>query len=171
MRGQRCNAGLRSANLVLALIALLTPIAHLLELPNKLALSGPLWLAVQQQLYRGWGPFLAGPAEIAVLGLTLGRLLSSHRPPERFRWLLMAALAYAAMIAVFFLFNNPVNHAVSTWTPGTLPSNWPIYRLRWEVGHALAAALAILGLVATAKSWSLRGGTARPESGRVKDLP
>jgi hypothetical protein len=27
--------------------------AHVLELPNKLALSGPLWLEVQQNLYRG----------------------------------------------------------------------------------------------------------------------
>jgi hypothetical protein len=41
--------------------------AHVLELPNKLALDGGLWLAVQQHLYRGWGPFLGGPAEIGAL--------------------------------------------------------------------------------------------------------
>jgi len=40
--------------------------AHALELPNKLALDGPLWLAVQQRLYRGWGPTL-GPFEVGAV--------------------------------------------------------------------------------------------------------
>ncbi len=44
---------LRGANLACASAAVLAPMAHLLELPNKLALDGPLWLAVQQHLYRG----------------------------------------------------------------------------------------------------------------------
>jgi hypothetical protein len=45
---------------MLAILAALPPLAHVLELPNKLALDGELWLAVQQHLYRGWGPFLGG---------------------------------------------------------------------------------------------------------------
>jgi len=51
---------LHQLNLLLAALATLAPLAHVLELPNKLRLDGPLWLAVQQQLYRGWGPFLGG---------------------------------------------------------------------------------------------------------------
>lgn len=62
---------------------------------------------------------------------------------------IIAALAYASMIGVFFAMNDPVNRAVNGWTLATLPSNWPDYRLRWEAGHALAAVLAILGFVAT----------------------
>jgi len=151
VRGRR-NAGLRWANLALAILVLVPPIAHLLELPNKLSLSGPLWLAIQQHLYRGWGPYLAGPAEIGILGATLVRLLASRHTPEK-GWCLVAAVAYAGMITVFLVFNDPVNRAVNGWTPATLASNWSDYRLRWEIGHALAALLAVIGLAATALSW------------------
>jgi hypothetical protein len=48
---------LQRINLAFAILAVVAPLAHVLELPNKLALDGPLWLAVQQHLYRGWGPF------------------------------------------------------------------------------------------------------------------
>jgi len=46
-------------------VALAALLAHVLELPNKLALPGPLWLAVQQNLFAvgerssarsRWGP-------------------------------------------------------------------------------------------------------------------
>ena len=59
---------LRWVNLILGIFAALAPLAHVLELPNKLALDGGLWLDVQQHLYRGWGPFLGAPAEIGVIG-------------------------------------------------------------------------------------------------------
>jgi hypothetical protein len=62
---------LRKPNLAIAVLAMLTPLAHLLELPNKFLLDAPLWLAVQQHLYRGWGPFLAGPAEVGALASAL----------------------------------------------------------------------------------------------------
>ena len=48
-------AALRTVNLFLAFIATIAPLAHVLELPSKLMLDGPLWLAIQQHLYRGWG--------------------------------------------------------------------------------------------------------------------
>jgi hypothetical protein len=57
------------------------------------------------------------------------------------------------MIVVFFVFNAPVNKAVRNWTPTTLPSDWPAYRLRWETGHALAAVLAVVGLVAMLRAY------------------
>jgi hypothetical protein len=61
------------------------------------------------------------------------------------------------MIAVFFAFNAPVNAAVNGWTVATLPPDWPDYRLRWETGHAIAAALALVALGA-----SLRLATTAP---------
>ena len=57
---------LRWTNFVLCILASLPPMAHVLEIPNKLALDGGLWLAVQQHLYPGWGPFLGGPATSVV---------------------------------------------------------------------------------------------------------
>ena len=56
---------------IVAILALLAPAAHVLELPNKLRLDGPLWLAVQQSLYAGWGPFICAPTEIGGSGLAV----------------------------------------------------------------------------------------------------
>jgi hypothetical protein len=144
---------LRWTNLILAILALLPLLAHVLELPNKLALDGGLWLAVQQHLYRGWGPFLGGPAEIGAL-TTAAALLFVRRLNSRTRRLTaIATAAYGAMIVAFFVFNAPVNEAVRGWTPTMLPSDWPAYRLRWETGHALAAVLAVVGLVAMIRAY------------------
>ena len=49
---------LRTANLIIAFIATTAPIAHTLEMISKLTLDGPLWLGIQQHLYRGWGRYL-----------------------------------------------------------------------------------------------------------------
>ncbi|HEY2527802.1 MAG TPA: hypothetical protein VGJ20_07610 [Xanthobacteraceae bacterium] len=121
---------LRCANLILAILAMVAPMAHVLELPNKLALDGPLWLAVQQHLYRGWGPLLGGPAEIGALATTLVLLLTHGEDRRTRRLFALASAAYALMLVSFFVLNNPVNMAVSNWTLATLPSDWPNYRLR-----------------------------------------
>ena len=76
---ERGGVALRSINLTLAVVA---PLAHVLELPNKLALDAPLWLAVQQHLYRGWGLFLGGPAEIGALATALALLVASPRSAD-----------------------------------------------------------------------------------------
>lgn len=144
---------LRIANLALAAIAAVAPLAHLIELPNKLALDGPLWLAVQQHLYRGWGPFLGGPAEIGALATSIA-LAFVRRKERLLLWPTLAAcLSYAAMLAVFFAFDARVNAAVESWTRATLPADWPDYRLRWETGHALAAALSLIGLAALLRAY------------------
>ncbi len=144
---------LRLPNLVFAVWATLTPLAHVLELPNKLALDGSLWLAVQQHLYRGWGPLLGAPAEIGALITSLG-LLFARRARARERWLTTVAVAaYAAMLATFFVLNAPVNDAVNGWTSASLPNDWPAYRMRWEIGHALAALMAVIGLAAVLRAW------------------
>ena len=139
----------RIANLILAALAATGPMAHVLELPNKLTLDGPLWLAVQQQVYRGWG-LVFGPVEILALLTTLALTVVRRGSRVAFRPSLVATLAYAGMLAVFFVFNAPVNDALAGWTPATLPPDWPDYRLRWEIGHALAAGLSIIALVALA---------------------
>jgi hypothetical protein len=46
---------LRWISLLATAVPLGATVAHVMELPNKLSLDGPLWLAVQQNLYRGWG--------------------------------------------------------------------------------------------------------------------
>ena len=152
-RFERDMIAVRWANLILAIVAVLPPLAHLLELPNKLVLDGSLWLAVQQHLYRGWGPFLGGPTEIGALATTLLLLVRRRRLGRTRRLTILAAAAYAGMLAAFFVFNEPVNAAVNAWTPATLPSNWANYRLRWEAGHALAAVFSLIGLMALIRSY------------------
>ena len=133
---------LRRIGLLATAVPLGATVAHVMELPNKLALDGPLWLALQQSLYRGWGP-LIGPFEIvaAVATWTLAYLVRGSRPG--FALALTAALCLSAMPLVFFLFNAPVNAAFAGWTAQTLPADWPDYRRQWELGHAIAFVLAL----------------------------
>ena len=138
--------GLRTANLIIAFIATTAPIAHALEMISKLTLDGPLWLGIQQHLYRGWGEIF-GPVEIVAFLSTLALLVVTWRHRSSRRAYLVALVCYAAMLADFFVFNRPVNEAVRDWTSVTLPSNWSDYRLRWEIGHSLTALFSVIAFV------------------------
>jgi len=137
---------LRTANLIIAFIATTAPIAHVLEMPSKLTLNGPLWLEIQLHLYRRWGE-LFGPVEIAALLSALALLSASWRDRAARRTYSIAAQCYAAMLAVFFVFNQPVNTVIAEWTPAALPADWSDYRLCWEIGHALTALLSVFAFV------------------------
>lgn len=140
---------LRRLAVVIAFLACLAPLAHVLELPNKLRVDGPLWLAVQQHLYNGWGPFIGAPTEIGGLLISLV-LLAAYRKHARAAALFSLAVAgYGGMLLSFFLLNAPVNEALNRWTPEMLPADWASYRLQWEIGHAIAALFALTGLAAT----------------------
>jgi hypothetical protein len=143
---------IRGINLVFAVLAVLGPMAHVLELPNKLALGPELWLAVQQHLYRGWGPFLGAPAELGALVTSLLLIYPRRRSRPALAATVLASLGYAGMLAAFFVLNRPVNSAIVSWTAADLPSDWMAYRARWETGHAIAAALSVVSLAALA--WS-----------------
>ncbi|HVY15235.1 MAG TPA: hypothetical protein VHB27_08410 [Rhodopila sp.] len=130
---------MRIISIAIAIAALLAPAAHVLEMANKLRMEGALWLQVQQQLYRGWGPFIGAPTEIAGVAVNAFLCLNrSHDMAARRMWGVAACL-YVAMIAVFFVFNSPVNAALSTWASATLPRNWGEFRWQWETGAAISA--------------------------------
>jgi len=139
---------LRRVNVVLAVLTVLAPMAHVLELPNKLSLDASLWLAVQQNLYRGWGPLLGAPAEIGALATCLVLAYVRRRHGAVMWPTLISSIGYAGMIAAFIVLNLPVNAAVASWTATTLPSDWAAYRLRWEAGHAIALLLSLISLTA-----------------------
>jgi hypothetical protein len=137
---------LRNVSLVFAFLATTAPLAHVLEMASKLTLPGPLWLGIQQNLYRGWGAVF-GPVEIICLILAFA-LFARARPDRQASNIYLAVIVcYAAMLASFFLFNDPVNEALNRWTPTVMPANWPDYRLRWEIGHAITAVLAVIAFV------------------------
>jgi len=113
---------------------------------SKLTLDRPLWLGIQQHLYRGWGEIF-GPVEIVAFLSTLALLVVTRRDRSTRRAYFAALVCYAAMLADFFIFNLPVNEALRGWTPVTLPPDWSDYRLRWEVGHASTALFAVIAFV------------------------
>lgn len=98
------------------------------------------------------GPFPRRPAEIG--GLVSGVALVLVCWPQAWlrRRYLVDTLAYAGMLAAFFIFNDPVNKAVRAWTAQTLPPTWPHYRLQWESGHAIACALGLIALFTSASA-------------------
>jgi hypothetical protein len=151
---------LRWINILLACLAVLAPMAHVLEWPDKAALDGTLWLAVQQHLYRGWGPLIGAPVELGALATTLVLLAMRRHHAARVTTALGAS-AYGGMVAAFFLFNRPVNNAVNGWTAATLPADWPNYRLQWELGHALAAALSVAALICLLRALLLESDAIR----------
>jgi len=115
---------LRWVALLTAFLACLAPMAHLLELPNKFHLDGPMWLAVQQNLYRGWGPFIGAPTEMGGLILSLVLLAINRVSAQPALFFGLAAVAYGGMLLSFLLLNAPVNEAVNRWTPATLSVDW-----------------------------------------------
>ena len=95
--------------------------------------------------------FLARSRSLALA--STGVVFAVTWPTGARRAYFLAFACYAAMIAVFFLFNAPVNEALDGWTAATLPTNWSTYRLRWEIGHAFAAVLAVIAFVALMRQW------------------
>ncbi len=121
--------------------------AHILELPNKLTLKGTLWLMVQQNLYRGWGPFI-GPFEVMAVIASWILLYLTGKKRSLFGLTLIASCLLTGALAIFFILNAPVNAAFASWTPATLPTDWSGYRLRWELGHAISYVLVLVAFVA-----------------------
>jgi len=127
---------LRLAALLLTESAVLAILAHLLALPNKMAMGRADYL-VAQQAYRGWA--LLGVVVIGALiaNGTLAALVRASR--TEFRLVLIATLCVVLSLIVFFLFTFPANQATRNWT--MLPENWEALRRQWEYSHALCALL------------------------------
>jgi hypothetical protein len=143
MARSTAHTALRWIAIACTAVPLGATVAHVFELPNKMTLDGPLWLAVQQNLYRGWGPLIA-PFEITAIVAAWTLVFLERERQRTFPLTFLAALCLTAMLGVFFLLNAPVNSAFAQWTATTLPPDWPSYRLRWEVGHALGCLLALV---------------------------
>ncbi|MCK6451913.1 MAG: hypothetical protein L6R19_13820 [Alphaproteobacteria bacterium] len=145
---------LRWILLILAVVPLAATTAHVVELPNKLLMDGPLWLAVQQRLYRGWGPAIA-PFEIGAIALAWVLVWRSRGQVPSFGLSLIAAVLFSLCLAVFFGMNRPVNLAFARWTAATLPADWQAWRLQWELGHALSFVLWLMGFCALVRTMVL----------------
>lgn len=131
------------ASLLLATLAMMPAAAHVLELPNKIGLSGIEYLTVQR-LYRGWA--LTRLVVAAALGSMLVLLFMVRELPTAFALAWVAFLCLTGTQLVFWIFTQPVNRVTANWT--FLPGDWSELRRRWEYSHAASAALNLVALVA-----------------------
>jgi hypothetical protein len=123
------------------LMALAPGLAHVFELPHKLALSRDQYFVVQQ-IYGGWSLF---GAVIAVQFVALALLTwRSAREYYVFRPVLAALLLMLAAQALFWLFTFPANAASVNWTQVT--PDWDDLRGQWEWSHAAGAVCQLLAL-------------------------
>jgi hypothetical protein len=61
-----------------------------------------------------------------------------------------ALLLSVAFFGLWIGFIAPVNRVFATWTPETVPADWTSYRDRWELWHAVIAALKLGAFVSLA---------------------
>jgi Domain of unknown function (DUF1772) len=130
-------------SLLFVALALAPAIAHLLELPNKITLSRPDYLTVQQ-VYRGWA--LLGFVIAGALLSTLVLTMLVRRQQKTFVFALLALLCIVGAQVVFWTYTYPTNQATSNWT--FLPENWQALRAQWEYSHAVGAGLNLIAFMA-----------------------
>lgn len=140
----------RFAGLVSTAIAAGVAFGHLLEMPNKLALSGEEYHFVQRRLYEGFGRVI-GPLEVlsftCALGVALLLAFGKGRRADLFANTVGAALILAALV-VWQVRVGPVNRQVDSWTSvASMPADWPRLRASWEYGHAARAVLFALAFI------------------------
>jgi Domain of unknown function (DUF1772) len=129
-------------SLGLTTLALAPALAHLLELLNKIRLSGENYLVVQQ-IYRGWA--MLGIVEAGALFSTAVLALVIRKKRKGLILTLMALLCILGALVVFFTFTYPVNQQTINWT--VLPPNWQELRNQWEYSHAARAGLYLTALI------------------------
>jgi Domain of unknown function (DUF1772) len=124
--------------------------AHALEMPVKMQYDGPLYVTVQNSLYRFWGP--PSPAAfVEAVALLCTAFLAFLRRKQRssFVWILIAfVLLFLAFPLIFFLFTEPANRIFRAATPSSIPENWMQVRAQWEYSHAARFVLELCGLIA-----------------------
>src|SRR5690348_303293 len=130
-------------SLLVSTLAMMPASAHVLELPNKIGLSGVEYLTVQR-LYRGWA--FTRLVVAAALASMVVLLFLVREFPTAFALAWVAFLCLVGTQLVFWTFTQPVNRVTANWT--FLPGDWFELRRRWEYSHAASAALNLAALVA-----------------------
>ena len=147
-------------SILLTALALVPGGAHLLELPNKMALGQADYFTVQQ-IYRGWA--LLGVVVYAALFSTLALAVLVRSRGKVFGFALAAFLCIAGTQVIFWTFTYPANQLTANWT--LIPENWNVLRAQWEYSHAAAAVLNLMAMIAIAGSVLLDMRSEPPNGG------
>jgi hypothetical protein len=133
---------LRFTSLLFTALALAPALAHVLELPHKIHLSGEDYLTVQQ-IYGGWA--WLGIVIIGALLSTLMLTIMVRKERTAFILTLVAFLCIVGAQIVFWTYTYPANRATNNWT--VLPANWLTLRTQWEYSHATGAGLNLIAFI------------------------
>jgi hypothetical protein len=135
----------RFVTIVLTSLLLGTTFCHVLEMPAKMKFHGPLWMMLQQNLYRAFATVGGGVEIGAILGaVVLTFLVREDR--QAFYPTLIAAISLAVAFFVVWVFvTNAVNVQVLKWTAESLPPDWMRQRTRWDYSHAARFVLQLIG--------------------------
>lgn len=120
--------------------------AHLLEMPAKMAYDGAFWLKISQTLY---GPRFGTVGAFFEVGAVITSIIlvfmvRHHKPA--FAWSILGAICLIALHASFWIWIAPVNEKIAAITPETLPTDWTVLRYQWECTHAVRAYLHIVAI-------------------------
>jgi hypothetical protein len=127
--------------LMVTALALGPALAHLLELPNKIALPRDAYFTVQQ-IYAGWS--LLGVVLLVQL-VSLAAVIAFADSDRRLRiCAIVALLCLVGAQVLFWVFTYPANAATANWK--VQPDNWEALRLQWEYSHAGGAVLQLVAM-------------------------
>jgi hypothetical protein len=146
---------LEQAALVLMGIVTGVAVSHVLQAGPKATLTPEVYLEVQQTLYQNYRSTI-GVIEILTL-VAVGTVVFTDRLNTSLR--ATTTLALVTLVVMFVIWAaglNPINLAVSSWTPASMPGNWELVRNRWHDLHAARAVLSVVALVALAARPILR---------------
>lgn len=159
----------RFFTIMIIVLSLGPALAHLYELPAKIAFEGELWLELLQRLYPpAFGTAGAFFEVSGVVSAAVLVFLVRHRRPA-FGWTMAGALFLAASDGAFWIWVAPVNAAMAPLTAETLPANWSALRDQWEYAHAARAVLQLLGLGAIVMSLILETPNGRTHRSAGQD--
>jgi membrane associated rhomboid family serine protease len=119
--------------------------AHYLEMAPKMEMTGPEWLALQQQLYVRFAT-IGGPVEIAAILCVAWLCYCSRRLRTEYKLSLPALILLLIAFFGFWLrFNYQINEQTAKWTMETIPKNWMMLRAQWEYSHAVRFWMHLIG--------------------------
>ena len=137
----------RSISLLLTALAAGVVLGHLMSRAGKVTLPGPLFVTVQNTLYRNWGTRV-GAVEIGAFLSTFVVAFLTRRRGAIFALSLAGLLSLAGMLLVWAVFINPINIQVRATTSESPPADWALLRDRWHRLHAIRSIFAVVELSA-----------------------
>jgi Anthrone oxygenase len=144
----------RFASLILAALMLGMGVAHLMQLPSRMAWDQYLWVGstVQGGLYEAFSTVgaLISIATVVALALTAYFVREHDRPG--FRLVIAAGVLFGLAILLWWVVIYPVNVELAKWVNGPVPADWTSYRARWEWGHAAISLVELIGFGALVAS-------------------